>query len=68
LQGGVLIVFLDNPDFYMAISGDWTMKIRETVNKDTVDKSAVRETILTSNGYVDLKPLLGESPFPTSDR
>jgi len=30
---------------------------------DAVDKNAVRETILTTNGYVDLKPFSGKSPF-----
>jgi hypothetical protein len=33
----------------------------------TVDKNAVREAILTGNGYVDLKPFCGKSPFPTSE-
>jgi hypothetical protein len=31
---------------------------------DKVDKNAVREAILTGNGYVDLKPFSGTSPFP----
>lgn len=30
---------------------------------DIVDKNAVRETILTGNGYVDLKQFSGASPF-----
>jgi hypothetical protein len=30
---------------------------------DPVDKSAVREVILTGNGYVDLKPFSGQTPF-----
>jgi hypothetical protein len=30
---------------------------------DSVDKGAVREAILTGNGYVDLKPFSGETPF-----
>jgi hypothetical protein len=30
---------------------------------DKVDKAAVREAILTSKGYVDLKPFSGTSPF-----
>jgi hypothetical protein len=30
---------------------------------DNVDKNAVREAILTGNGYVDLKPFAGQSPF-----
>jgi hypothetical protein len=30
---------------------------------DSVDKNAVREAILTGNGYVDLKPFSGLSPF-----
>jgi len=30
---------------------------------DPVDKNAVREAILTGNGYVDLKPFSGQSPF-----
>jgi hypothetical protein len=30
---------------------------------DAVDKNAVRETILTQNGYVDLKPFSGQSVF-----
>jgi hypothetical protein len=30
---------------------------------DNVDKNAVREAILTGNGYVDLKPFSGASPF-----
>jgi hypothetical protein len=30
---------------------------------DKVDKAAVREAVLTSNGYVDLKPFAGASPF-----
>ena len=30
---------------------------------DLVDKSKVREAILATNGYVDLKPFSGESPF-----
>jgi hypothetical protein len=30
---------------------------------DNVDKNAVREAILTGNGYVDLKPFAGSSPF-----
>lgn len=30
---------------------------------DNVDKAAVREAILTSNGYVDLKPFSGTTPF-----
>lgn len=30
---------------------------------DNVDKNAVREAILTGNGYVDLKPFSGTSPF-----
>jgi hypothetical protein len=30
---------------------------------DAVDKNAVREAILTGNGYVDLKPFSGPSPF-----
>ena len=31
---------------------------------DSVDKNAVREAILTGNGYVDLKPFSGQPPFP----
>ena len=30
---------------------------------DPVDKNAVREAILTGNGYIDLKPFSGKSPF-----
>jgi hypothetical protein len=30
---------------------------------DSVDKNAVREVILTGNGYVDLKPFSGKPPF-----
>jgi hypothetical protein len=30
---------------------------------DSVDKNAVREAMLTGNGYVDLKPFSGVSPF-----
>jgi hypothetical protein len=30
---------------------------------DSVDKHVVREAILTGNGYVDLKPFSGQSPF-----
>jgi hypothetical protein len=30
---------------------------------DTVDKDVVREAVLTTNGYVDLKPFAGASPF-----
>jgi hypothetical protein len=30
---------------------------------DSIDKNAVREAILTGNGYVDLKPFSGRSPF-----
>jgi hypothetical protein len=30
---------------------------------DSVDKGAVREAILTGNGYVDLKPFSGQTPF-----
>ena len=30
---------------------------------DSIDKSAAREAIFTGNGYVDLKPFSGQSPF-----
>jgi hypothetical protein len=30
---------------------------------DLVDKNAIREAILAGNGYVDLKPFSGQSPF-----
>jgi hypothetical protein len=33
---------------------------------DQVDKSALRELILDGNGYVDLKPFCGESPWEPS--
>jgi hypothetical protein len=30
---------------------------------DHVDKAAVREAVLTGNGYIDLRPFCGKSPF-----
>lgn len=33
------------------------------LREDPVDKNAVRETILTGNGYIDLKPFSGQSPL-----
>jgi hypothetical protein len=36
---------------------------RAMLRGDAIDKSVVRETILTGNGYVDLKPFCGQMPF-----
>jgi hypothetical protein len=35
----------------------------ELLRGDSIDKNEVREAILTGNGYVDLKPFSGQSPF-----